>query len=63
MKKTLFLRALVLLLLLAACGSREAREPEPAWPDRLTAGRRFSCSCAVSGREHRRDTRADIQAE
>ncbi len=36
MKKTLILPALVLLLLLAACGSREAREPEPAWPDRLT---------------------------
>ena len=36
MKKVLFLISILILVLLAGCGSREAKEPVPEWPERLT---------------------------
>ena len=35
MKRALFMILILMLVLLAGCG-REAKEPEPAWPDRIT---------------------------
>ncbi len=35
MKKALFMLFILALCLLAGCGSREALEPTPAWPDRV----------------------------
>ena len=51
MKKVLFLISILILVLLAGCGSREAKEPVPEWPERLTGEYDASLTFTFMGAE------------